>query len=186
MGNIGELRSSNSSKTVKVPSWGKVRYVGIKLGSSGVMCRQVLQVCTSLRDPVLVELIQGQCLIAMRKMLSQLITVLEYQTLKSRKITELHQGQGHTLVRDIPEHHREVWGLEDPKLPRHTDLPPGQGHRQVEGSQGNTPLKGRIDVTAKCQTQSQGQGHTQDYCRGQDKSIAIQGSLEKRYEEKET
>ena len=33
---------------------------------------QVLQVCTSLRNPVLVELIQGQCLTVMRKMQSPL------------------------------------------------------------------------------------------------------------------
>ena len=50
----------------------------------------------------------------MRPMLNQLITALENQTLKSRKRTELHQGQGH---RDIPDHHREVWGLVDPNLP---------------------------------------------------------------------
>ena len=155
---------------------------------------QVLQVCMSLRNPVLVELIQGQCLIMMRKMQSplcvrhlassQLITVLEVQTLKSRKRTELHQDQGHIQVRGIPEHHREVWGLVDPNLPRHRVLPQGQGHRQVEDIHGNTPLKRRVDVTAKGQVQSLGQDHTQVQCRGQDQSSAIQGRLRKKLRRK--
>ena len=95
-------------------------------------------------------------------MLCQLITVSENQTLKSRKRTEPPHGQGHTQVRNIPEHHRELLGLVDPNLPRHTDLPQGEGHQQVEDIQGSTPLKGRVDVTAKDQAQSL--GHTQDQC----------------------
>ena len=73
----------------------------------------------------------------------------------------------------------EVWGLVDPNLPRHRVLPQGQGHRQVEDIQGNTTLKGRVDVTGKGQVQSLGQGHTQVQCRGQDQSSVIQGSLRK-------
>ena len=115
-------------------------------------------------------------------MLTQQVTVLVAQTLKSRKRTELHQGQGHTQVRDIPEHHREVWGLVDPNLQRQTDLPQGQGHRQAEGIQGTTPLKGCIDVTAKGQVQSL--GHTQVQCQGQDQLSAIQGSLRKKLRRK--
>ena len=72
----------------------------------------------------------------------------------------------------------EELGLVDPNLPRHRVLP--KGHRQVEDIHGNTPLKGRVDVTAKGQVQSLGQGHTQVQCRGLDQSSAIQGSLRKK------
>ena len=65
--------------------------------------------------------------------------------------------------------------LVDPNLPRQRVLP--RGHGQVEDVHGNTPLKRPVDVTAKGQVQSLGQGHTRDQCRGQDQSSAIQGSL---------
>ena len=118
----------------------------------------------------------------MRKMLSQLITALENQTLKSRKRTELHQGQGH---RDIPDHHREVWGLVDPNFPikayrssSRSRSPSSRRHSRKHC------LKGHIEATAKGQVQSLGQGHTQVQCRGQYQSSAIQGSLRKKLRRK--